>query len=183
MRRICTTWLSALSSPSAPHKTGCRALTGTSLRFAVISKQGKRPARRLADSFDKGDVLHLKIGGHHRPYRQEFHAPKSFLSQTTEKSDTSAVPEKPSNNGLCPVEIVEEMDVAKGNTDRPPAPRTQSRISCESMGLEGVREAARRNKGIQFTALLQHITVIGAELSCPAPRCCGGRGRHVVARL
>lgn len=26
------------------------------------------------------------------------------------------------------------------------------------MGLEGVREAARRNKGMQFTALLHHIT-------------------------
>ena len=36
----------------------------------------------LADACDKGDVLHLKIGGHHRPYRQDFHAPKNFLSQT-----------------------------------------------------------------------------------------------------
>ncbi|WP_373365898.1 hypothetical protein [Pseudomonas syringae] len=26
------------------------------------------------------------------------------------------------------------------------------------MGLEGVREAARREKGVQFTALLHHIT-------------------------
>ena len=38
--------------------------------------------RHLADTFDKGDVLHLKTGGHHRPYRQDFHAPKNFLSQT-----------------------------------------------------------------------------------------------------
>ena len=75
-----------------------------------------------------------------------------------EKSDTSVVPEKPSNKGPSPAEIVEERDVAKGNTDRPPAPRTLSRISCASTGLEGVREAARRNKGMQFTALLHHIT-------------------------
>ena len=75
-----------------------------------------------------------------------------------EKSDTSVVPEKPSNKGPGPAEIVEERDVAKGNTDTPPAPRTLSRISCASMGLEGVREAARRNKGMQFTALLHHIT-------------------------
>ena len=75
-----------------------------------------------------------------------------------EKSDTSVVPEKPSNKGPSPAEIVEERDVAKGNTDTSPAPRTQSRISCASMGLEGVREAARRNKGMQFTALLHHIT-------------------------
>lgn len=58
-----------------------------------------------------------------------------------EKSDTSVVPEKPSNKGPGPAEIVEERDVAKGNTDRPPAPRTLSRISCASMGLEGIRPA------------------------------------------
>ena len=75
-----------------------------------------------------------------------------------EKSDTSVVPEKPSNKGPGPAEIVEERDVAKGNTNRPPAPRTMSRISCASMGLDGVGEAARRNKGMQFTALLHHIT-------------------------
>ncbi|AOE83091.1 DNA polymerase [Pseudomonas sp. TCU-HL1] len=79
-------------------------------------------------------------------------------AHAAEKSDTSVVPEKPSNKGPGPAEIVEERDVAKGNTDRPPAPRTQSRISCASMVLEGVREAARRNKGMQFTALLHHIT-------------------------
>ena len=39
-----------------------------------------------------------------------------------EKSDTSVVPEKPSNKGPGPAEIVEERDVAKGNTNRPPAP-------------------------------------------------------------
>ena len=58
-----------------------------------------------------------------------------------EKSDTSVVPEKPSNKGPGPAEIVEERDVAKGNTDTPPAPRTLSRISCASMGLEGIRPA------------------------------------------
>lgn len=60
-----------------------------------------------------------------------------------EKSDTPVVPEKPSSKGLSPAERVEERDVAKGNTDTSPAPRTQSRISCASMGLEGVREAAK----------------------------------------
>lgn len=75
-----------------------------------------------------------------------------------EKLDTSVVPEKPSNKGRSPAEMVEERGVAKGNTDTSPAPRTQSRISCASMGLEGVRELARREKDMQFTALLQHVT-------------------------
>lgn len=79
-------------------------------------------------------------------------------AHAAEKSDTSVVPEKPLNKGPGTAEIVEERDVAKGNTDRPPAPRTQSRISYESMGLEGVREAARRNEGMQFTPLLHRIT-------------------------
>ena len=43
-----------------------------------------------------------------------------------EKSDTSVVPEKPSNKGPGPAEIVEERDVVKGNTNRPPAPRTSA---------------------------------------------------------
>ncbi|WP_178111122.1 hypothetical protein [Pseudomonas sp. 8Z] len=73
-----------------------------------------------------------------------------------EKSDTSVVPRKPSNKGSA-AEMVEERDVAKGNAGEPPAPRTQSRTSA-SMGLEGVREVARRDKRAQFTALLHHVT-------------------------
>lgn len=38
------------------------------------------------------------------------------------------------------------------------APRRLGRISPASMGLEGVREAVGRNKGMQLTALLHHIT-------------------------
>ena len=37
MRRICATWLCAVTSPSAPHKIGYPALTGPWRRFAVIS--------------------------------------------------------------------------------------------------------------------------------------------------
>ncbi len=65
-----------------------------------------------------------------------------------EKLDTSVVPEKPSNKGPGPAEIMEERDVAKGNTYMPPTSRTLSRISCASMELDGVREAARRNNCI-----------------------------------
>jgi len=75
-----------------------------------------------------------------------------------EKSDTPIVPKKPPNKGSDPAEVVEGRGVAKGNTDKTPAPRTQSRASCASMGLEGVREAARRDRRLRFTALLHHIT-------------------------
>lgn len=75
-----------------------------------------------------------------------------------EKSDTPVVPSKPPNKGIEPAEVVEGRGVAKGNTDKVTAPRTQSRISRASKGLEGVREAARRDRRLRFTALLHHIT-------------------------
>ena len=40
-----------------------------------------RPSH-LSNRCNKGDVLHLKIRGHHCPYRQDFHAQKNLLSQT-----------------------------------------------------------------------------------------------------
>ncbi len=100
-----------------------------------------------------------------------------------EKSDTSVVPEKPSNKGK-PAEMVEERDVAKGNVSKHPANRTPSRNKRASMGLEGVRIAAQRDKTVRFTALLPHHTnAIGRELLCFTPRRCGRRGQRDVARL
>jgi group II intron reverse transcriptase/maturase len=46
----------------------------------------------------------------------------------------------------------------KENAEQTTAPRTQSRTRASS-GLLGVRKAARKDKRIQFTALLHHATV------------------------
>ena len=73
-----------------------------------------------------------------------------------EKSDTPIVPEKPPNKGK-PAEAVEGRGVAKGNAGETPTGRIQSREPV-SMGLEGIREAARKDKRQRFTALLHHIT-------------------------
>ena len=73
-----------------------------------------------------------------------------------EESDTFVVPEKPSNKAQA-AEMVEERSVAEGSADLAPACRTQSREHA-SMGLEGVREVARRDGRARFTALLHHIT-------------------------
>jgi RNA-directed DNA polymerase len=75
-----------------------------------------------------------------------------------EKSDTFIVPKKLPNNGDKPAEAMEGRRVAKGNADESPASRTQSRDYDASMGLEGVREAAKRNRQCRFTSLLHHIT-------------------------
>lgn len=73
-----------------------------------------------------------------------------------EKSDTPIVSKKLPNKGL-PAEVMEKRGVAKGNVTQAPARRTQSRVSV-SMGLEGVRQVARRDRRARFTALLHHIT-------------------------
>ncbi len=75
-----------------------------------------------------------------------------------EKSDTPILPMKLPNKGACPAEAVEGRGVAKGNADRTSAPRTQSRTSCALTGLKSVREVARRDRRVRFTALLHHIT-------------------------
>ena len=63
-----------------------------------------------------------------------------------------------SGDGQKPAESVEQRSLAEGNTRRTPTAETQG-LGKVSRGLEGVREAARRDKQLQFTALLHHIDV------------------------
>ncbi|WP_317920032.1 hypothetical protein [Cupriavidus sp. TA19] len=75
-----------------------------------------------------------------------------------EESDTPIVPGKLPNNGDDPAEAMEGRGVTRGNANGNPACRTQSRDKCALTGLEGVREAARRNGKLRFTALLHHVS-------------------------
>lgn len=74
-----------------------------------------------------------------------------------EKSDTPIVPKKLPNKGGNPAEAMEGRGVAKGNAFDSPAGRTPSRETA-STGLEGIREAAKKDGRMKFTALLHHIT-------------------------
>jgi RNA-directed DNA polymerase len=76
-----------------------------------------------------------------------------------EKSDGFVVPTKPLNEAAhgAAEEVVEGRNPAKGNMVEQNAPRTQSRTSAHS-ALGRVREAARRDRKMQFTTLLHHIT-------------------------
>jgi group II intron reverse transcriptase/maturase len=80
------------------------------------------------------------------------------VKEAVEKSDSLIVPKKPSNKGANPAEMVEGRSEAKGNAEQTPASRTLSRNSCASTGLQRVREAARRDRRLRFSALLHHIT-------------------------
>ena len=73
-------------------------------------------------------------------------------------SDSRVVPAKLANKTGQPVaELVEERRLAKGNTDQQNAPRTQGRDDGASSALGRVRQAARKDKGARFTALLHHV--------------------------
>jgi len=76
------------------------------------------------------------------------------------KSDRSVVPGKPPNKvgQQATAEAVEGRGLAKGNSGRTAALRTQSRDGASS-GLDRVREVARRDKKVRFTALLHHVDV------------------------
>jgi RNA-directed DNA polymerase len=74
------------------------------------------------------------------------------------KSDRPIVPAKAPNEAK-PGEAKEELEgrgLAKGNTPEGNMSRTQSRIGMSS-ALERIRQAARRDKGQRFTALLHHV--------------------------
>ncbi len=74
------------------------------------------------------------------------------------KSDGCIVPEKPPNEGSLSSEAVEGRRPTERNILQTATPRTQGRTSV-SIGMQGVREAARKRPQVRFNALLHHITV------------------------
>jgi RNA-directed DNA polymerase len=73
------------------------------------------------------------------------------------KSDSSVVPARPPNNAARAVtEVVEGRGLAKGNTDSTTRPGRSAGPGV-SNGLDRVREVARRDKDVRFTALLHHV--------------------------
>ncbi len=75
------------------------------------------------------------------------------------ESYSGVIPTKqPNKSGRPPAEVVEGRPLTKENTDQSNLHRTQSRESGPN-GLDRVREAARKDGKLQFTALLHHVTV------------------------
>jgi RNA-directed DNA polymerase len=75
------------------------------------------------------------------------------------KSDESITPATSANKGVAeaPAELREGRDSAERNADQAALPRTQSRKKRKSRGLAGVREAARKDSTLKFTALVHHV--------------------------
>src|SRR6056297_980709 len=74
-------------------------------------------------------------------------------------SDKSIVPSTSTNNEAAEAsaESSEGRDLAKRNAEQADTLRTQGRENSMSFGLHGVREAARKDSQLKFTALLHHI--------------------------
>jgi RNA-directed DNA polymerase len=106
------------------------------------------------------------------------------------KSDRPEVPEKsPNNAGQLAAEGMEGRGLAKGNPSQQNVSRTPSRNDAPS-ALERVRQAAKGDKKLRFTALLHHIynldTLRGAYLSLKreaAPGVDGETWRHYGEEL
>jgi hypothetical protein len=85
------------------------------------------------------------------------HTPDTYVRG---ESDGRVVPTKQPNKGPDrpgPAEVVEGRRPTKGNTLQTATLRTQGRAGV-SISLRSVREAAKRNKDVRFTALLHHIS-------------------------
>jgi hypothetical protein len=75
------------------------------------------------------------------------------------ESYSGIVPTKRSNEGQGgPKEIVEGRPLTKENAEAPNPNRTPSREYGPS-GLDRVRQAAKQDKEVRFTALLHHVSV------------------------
>ena len=75
------------------------------------------------------------------------------------ESYSGVVPAKQPNKGGRPsAEVVEGRPLTKENAEQSNQRRTQSRESGKS-GLDRVREAAKKDRKLQFTALLHHVSV------------------------
>ena len=85
---------------------------------------------------------------------------RNFDMHVCGESDGLVVPTKRANKVdayALAAESAEERRSTKGNAPQAHSCRTQSR-GCESQGLWRVRQAARRDRRMRFTALLHHVT-------------------------
>src|SRR6059036_2608313 len=86
------------------------------------------------------------------------------------KSDGRVVPAKPPNNAAsAAAEVVEGRRPAKGNEGSETRPGHRAGVSVSS-DLDRVRQVARKDRDVRFTALLHHVTVERLEAAYRAIR-------------
>jgi RNA-directed DNA polymerase len=83
---------------------------------------------------------------------------KSFMNDDGESYCGIGPAKQPNKGDGSPAEVAEERPQTKENTQQPNLDRTPSRKDRPS-GLERVREAARKEGNLKFTALLHHVSI------------------------
>ena len=84
---------------------------------------------------------------------------RTLIMHDPRASDNGIVPKQPPNNEqLSLLEAVEGRPLSKGNTTSLPAARTQSRGPASRGGWR-VRQAAKREPPLRFTALFHHLSL------------------------
>ena len=80
-----------------------------------------------------------------------------MMNEPGKKSDRPVVPEKsPNNAGPLAAEGMDGRGLAKGNPLQQNASRTPSRNDAPG-ALEPIRQTAKKDRKLRFTALLHHI--------------------------
>jgi len=93
--------------------------------------------------------------------RKEQRYGRAYAGTKAETPDTDkATPVADATEAQPPAEGMEGRGLAKGNLRQQNAPRTPSREGAPS-ALERVRQAARRDREMRFTALLHHVYDVG----------------------
>lgn len=111
-------------------------------------------ARKLS-ARELGDLHVTRAGNSGRPGRQNRTPVDARRGEVGRARSTDEATEQSPRRAA---EVVEGRGSIKGNTDEQNMRRTQSRAAMTS-ALERVREAAKRNRKGQLTALLHHVTV------------------------
>jgi RNA-directed DNA polymerase len=83
---------------------------------------------------------------------------KSHMHGGGESYSGIVAAKQPNKSEQPPAEVVERRPLTKENTPEPNSYRTPSREN-EPSGLERVREAAKQDKKLKFTALLHHVSI------------------------
>lgn len=158
--------------PNGPARSETRGTCGTFLHEnrevlgvptadGVVGRVGKADGRTPAtDAPRKSDRLEVPVKS---PNKAERHRPEThggpYTGTKAETPDTDkGTPKSSKVSADIATEEMEGRSLAKENTDEQNAHRTQRRGRAPN-ALDRVREAAVRNKGMRFTALLHHVDV------------------------